>query len=212
MKKVFRKTCSLLAKALLVILIIFLLPHARTLWNRLFPDLTGEIRTQSVVLMQKLQSSSRLEVMTVEEEGETVFDTNVIVLGTVGRTAIRYRYTASVGIDFRKVKMQTTEDKIIFILPEPEILNDGIEAVSINKQNLFSYAIDKKTETMLQEIRLKCRKEYLTNPEHMDKAWTFAIEAFEKSVCEWLDEFGERHYQFIFIRESDQAAETGSLF
>ena len=131
----------------------------------------------------------------------------MIVLGTVGRTSIRYRYTASIGIDFSKVKLRTEEDRIIFVLPDPEVLNDGIEPLQINKQNFFSYAIDKKTEAMLQEIRLKCRNEYLNNPDHMAKAWDYAVKAFEKTVCEWLDDFGQRHYQFVFLKDSEQTAD-----
>lgn len=207
MKTAFRKTGSVLFKAFLVIVIIFVIPYAHNFWKRIFPDTTSEIRTQSIVLMQKLEASSRLEVLTVEEDGETLFNTNVILLGTVGRTSIRYRYTASIGIDLSRVKIQTAQDKIIFILPDPEILNDGVEAMKINKQNLLSYAIDKKTETMLQEIRMKCRNDYLTDPDHMSKAWDYTVQAFEKTVCEWLEDYGERHYQFVYTRESDQAAE-----
>ena len=55
----------------------------------LLPDVTGEIRTQSKIIEQKLESSQRLEVTTVDEEGLLKADTNVIILGTVGSTTIR---------------------------------------------------------------------------------------------------------------------------
>ena len=87
----------------------------------------------------------------------------MVLLGTVGSTTIRYRYTASVGIDLSKVVMSEENDSIVFMLPEPEILNDGIEALQINKNNLFSRAIDKSTETLLNEQKLKCREEYISN-------------------------------------------------
>ena len=211
MKRATKSFFSFSAKILAVLLIILVLPYARKAFRDLFPDLTGEIHTQSSVLEQKLLSSSRLEVMTVKEDGVMVAKTNVVVLGTVGQTTIRYCYTASIGIDLSKVRLVTEEDRIIFHLPEPEILNDGIEAVRVDKQNFLSYAIDKSTETLLLEQKLKCREEYLSNPEHLEKAWHNTTLAFEKTICEWLDGY-ERHYRFEFVRDTDPAALQSGLF
>ena len=133
MKKTGKWLLSLLSKALIIILVILLLPLARTLIRRIMPDAAGEIRVQSMILEQKLESSKRLEVTTIDEEGILEAKTNVVILGTVGSTTIRYRYTASVGIDLSKVVMTTDSDRIIFELPDPEILNDGIEALEILK-------------------------------------------------------------------------------
>ena len=55
--------------------------------------------------------------------------------------------------------MTTDSDRIIFALPDPEILNDGIEALEINKNNLFSKAIEKSVETLLNEQKMKCREQ-----------------------------------------------------
>ena len=77
-------------------------------------------------MKQKLESSSRLEVTTVEEEGVLEAKTRVVLLGTVGKTSIRYRYNASVGIDLRRVEVTEEEDAVVFLLPPWEILNDGI--------------------------------------------------------------------------------------
>ena len=148
MKKTGKWIASVIAKALVIILVIVLLPFARTLFRHLLPDATGEIRVQSVILEQKLESSKRLEVTTIDEEGVLEAKTNVIIFGTVGSTTIRYRYTASIGIDLSKVVMTTDSDRIIFALPDPEILNDGIEALEINKNNLFSKAIEKSVENL----------------------------------------------------------------
>ena len=137
MKKTGKWLLSLLTKALVIILVILLLPLARTLIRRIMPDAAGEIRVQSMVLEQKLESSKRLEVTTIDEEGILEAKTNVVILGTVGSTTIRYRYTASVGIDLSKVVMTTDSDRIIFELPDPEILNDGIEALESTKTTSF---------------------------------------------------------------------------
>ena len=127
MKKTGKWLLSLLSKALIIILVILLLPLARTLIRRIMPDAAGEIRVQSMILEQKLESSKRLEVTTIDEEGILEAKTNVVILGTVGSTTIRYRYTASIGIDLSKVIMTTDSDRIIFELPDPEILNDELK-------------------------------------------------------------------------------------
>ena len=205
MKKTGKWLLSLLTKALVIILVILLLPLARTLIRRIMPDAAGEIRIQSMVLEQKLESSKRLEVTTIDEEGILEAKTNVVILGTVGSTTIRYRYTASVGIDLSKVVMTTDSDRIIFELPDPEILNDGIEALEINKNNFFSKAIEKSAETLLNEQKLKCREQYITEKQHSERAWEDIRKSFEDTICQWLENFGERHYEFEFVRKNEPA-------
>ena len=205
MKKTGKWLLSLLSKALIIILVILLLPLARTLIRRIMPDAAGEIRVQSMILEQKLESSKRLEVTTIDEEGILEAKTNVVILGTVGSTTIRYRYTASIGIDLSKVVMTTDSDRIIFELPDPEILNDGIEALEINKNNFFSKAIEKSAETLLNEQKLKCREQYITEKQHSERAWEDIRKSFEDTICQWLENFGERHYKFEFVRQNEPA-------
>ena len=174
--------------------------------RQLLPDATGEIRVQSMILEQKLESSKRLEVTTIDEEGVLEAKTNVIILGTVGTTTIRYRYTASVGIDLSKVVMTTDSDRIIFELPDPEVLNDGIEALEINKNNFFSKAVEKSVETLLNEQKLKCREQYISEKQHSDRAWEDIRKSFETTICQWLEQYGERHYDFEFVKLNDSAA------
>ena len=206
MKKTGKWALSVISKALVIILVIALLPFARTWIRQLLPDATGEIRVQSMILEQKLESSKRLEVTTIDEEGVLEAKTNVIILGTVGTTTIRYRYTASVGIDLSKVVMTPDSDRIIFELPDPEILNDGIEALEINKNNLFSKAVEKSVETLLNEQKLKCREQYISEKEHSDRAWEDIRKSFETTICQWLEQYGERHYEFEFVKLNDPAA------
>ena len=113
-------------------------------------------------------------------------------------TAIRYRYTASVGIDLRKVILTPDGDRIVFQIPEPEILNDGIEALEVNKQDLFSRAVDKPTETLLEEQRKKCRDQYLTEAQHRDQIWESTKKAFDETLREWLAPYGEPQYEFEY--------------
>ena len=207
MKRATRWTLSLLTKVIVILLVIVLLPFARQLFTTLFPDLKGEIRTQSVILEQKLRSSQRLEVMTVEEEGVLNSETNVIILGTVGRTSIKYRYTASLGINLQNVVMKAETDRIVFLLPDTEILNDSIEALLVSRQNFFSHAIDPKTETLLSEQKEKCRQQYMSTESTSAKVWENTVQAFEKTICSWLEEYSDRHYTFAFERKSDTEKE-----
>lgn len=192
---------------LFVILLVLLFPFLRQGWMNLFPDLRGEITAQSTLLKQKLESSSRLEVTTVEEEGLLEAKTSVILLGTVGKTSIRYRYNASLGIDLKRVGVREEEDAVVFLLPPWEILNDGITALEVNKQDFFSHAIDKSTETLLAEQREKCREQFEPGGGHDAELWADTTRALEETVCEWLASYGQRHYRFEFRKnwqESDQ--------
>lgn len=207
MKHAGKWVLGVIAKAAVIALVIMFVLFAADPFREMLRNIQGEIRVQSTVLKQKMESSKRLEVTTVDEEGTLESKTSVVVLGTVGSTSIRYRYTASVGIDLSKVVMSTENDSIVFLMPDPEILNDGIEALEVNKNNLFSKAIDKSTETLLNEQKLKCREEYMNNSQYTDRNWEDAVKAFQDTICGWLDSYGERHYQFEFIRENRPAAE-----
>lgn len=207
MKKTGKWALSVVSKALVVILVILLLPYAKDLWRLIRPDVMGEIRTQSRIIEQKLESSQRLEVTSVDEEGVLQSETNVIIFGTVGTTTIRYRYTASIGIDLSKVVMIAESDRILFTLPDPEIINDGIEALEINRHNLFSKAIEKSVETLMSEQRQKCREQYLTDQAQSDRIRLDAEKAFNETVCQWLEGSGERHYEFVIRMQNEEAAE-----
>ena len=210
MKKTGKWFLSIASKTLIVILVILVLPFARQVFRLILPDTIGEINEQSRILEQKLLSSKRLEVSTVEEVGVLEARTNVIILGTVGKTTIRYRYTASLGIDLSEVILTPDSDRIIFCLPDPVVLNDGIEALEVEKKDFFSHAIDKSTETLLDGQKQKCREQYLTQPEHQEKIWEDTQKAFEETLCQWLDPYGERHYLFEFRKLDDSAADQFS--
>ena len=201
MKRAGKWALGVMTRAIVIALVIMIVLFATEPLRDMLRNVKGEIRIQSAILKQKMESSKRLEVTKVDEEGTMEAKTSVVLLGTVGTTTTRYRYTASVGIDLSKVVMSEENDSIVFMMPEPEILNDGIEALQINKNNLFSKAIDKSTETLLNEQKLKCREEYISNSKYTDRSWNDTVKAFEETICNWLDQYGERHYQFAFVRD-----------
>ena len=207
MKHVGKWLLKVISKALVIALVIMIILFASNPLRELLRNVQGEIRLQSTILKQKMESSKRLEVTTVDEEGTLEAKTSVVLLGTVGSTTIRYRYSASIGIDLGKVEMSAEGDSLVFLMPDPEILNDGIEPLEINRNDLFSKAIDKSTETLLNEQRLKCRDEYMSNSEYTERNWKDMVKAFRETICGWLENYGERHYRFEFIRADGQAAE-----
>ena len=206
MKRTGKWFFSKAVKLLAMIAIVLLIPFTFGIF-RLIPDVTGEIEKHSVVLKQKLESSKRLEVTKVEEEGVFVEKTKVVILGTVGSTTIRYRYTASIGIDLEKVQMIADQDRIIFLLPKYEILNDGIEALEINRNDFFSRAIDRNIEDLLHDQLLKCREQLLNNEKAADQYRTDTVKAFHDTICTWLEGFGERHYDLEFHQKGDYPAD-----
>lgn len=206
MKRAGKWLLSLIGKAIVITLVITLVLFSTGPLRDLLRNVKGEIEVQSSILKQKLESSKRLEVTTVDEEGTVEATTSVIIFGKVGSTVIRYRYTASMGIDLSKVIMDTESDRIVFLMPEPEIMNDGIEALEINQHNFFSKAIEKSVEEILNEQRIRCREQYLKETEYNDRNWEDTVKAFQDTICSWLEQYGERHYDFEFIRENAPAA------
>ena len=152
MRSAGRFVIGIIGNALALILAIVLLPYGFQAANKLFPSMSGEIQIQSTVLKQSLENSARLETATVDEEGVLIAETNVIILGTVGKSVITYRYQGSFGIDLRKVNIELSGNDMTFILPPVEVMMDKIEPIDINQNNFFSYRIDKSTSR-----RLDCR-------------------------------------------------------
>ena len=182
MKRAGKWILSLISKAIVIALVIMIVLFASDPLRDLIRNVKGEIDIQSSILKQKMESSKRLEVTTVDEEGTLEASTSVIIFGKVGSTVIRYRYTASLGIDLNKVIMDTDSDRIVFIMPDPEVLNDGIEALEINQHNFFSKAIEKSVEEILNEQRIKCREQYLKENEYTERNWEDTVKAFRETI------------------------------
>jgi hypothetical protein len=119
MKRAGKWFLSVVTKAAVIALVIMIVLFAADPLRDLIRNVRGEIEIQSSVLKQKMESSKRLEVTTIDEEGTLEATTSVIIFGTVGSTVIRYRYTASMGIDLSKVIIDTENDRIVFMMPEP---------------------------------------------------------------------------------------------
>lgn len=204
MKRTGQWLLSLLGKALILLLLIVLLPYAFRFSERIFPDITGDIQTESMVLMRELRASSRLETATVDEEGVIDSKTSVILLGTVGKTTIHYRYRASIGIDLSKVQLKIKGKRITFIIPPLEILQDSIEKTDVHQSNFLSHAIDKDIDTLLDEQLSESRKYYLSQNEHSASVWEDTKQAFENTIAKWISTAGNSSYEFEYLKADEK--------
>ena len=204
MRSAGRFVIGIIGNALALILAIVLLPYGFQAANKLFPSMSGEIQIQSTVLKQSLENSARLETATVDEEGVLIAETNVIILGTVGKSVITYRNQGSFGIDLRKVNIELSGNDMTFILPPVEVMMDKIEPIDINQNNFFSYRIDKSTEELLEEQRIKCRAQYLEAEENREMLNLKTRAAFEETILGWLNDYGKEHYTFHFRMDGNE--------
>ena len=49
-------------------------------------------------------------------------------------------------------------------------------------------------------------EQYLKENEYTERNWEDTVRAFRDTICSWLDQYGERHYQFEFVRGNTPAA------
>ena len=198
MKSFSKWLLSIVGKAAVILIVIAVFPYMQKVSARLFPSLSGDVQIQSTVLMNDLRSSARLETLIVDEEGVLVSETNVILLGTVGKTVISYRYEGSFGIDLKKVQIQLKGNDLTFLIPPLEVLNDRITPLEINKNDFLSHAIDKQPEELLNEQRLKCQKKYLDDSRTSEEIIQKTKNAFEETIGEWMNTYGKQHYVIHF--------------
>ena len=197
-------------KLLLFAVILLFLPNILHGLRQLLPDVTGRTEREAVVLKQYLKDSKRLETLTVDEEGRIETSTNVVLLGTIGSKKIQYRYTASVGIDLTAVDVTAEGDTIIFTLPDPVILNDSIEPIKIEKNDFWSHAVDKKTESILEEEKTACRERYLTEDKYRQRIREATHRAFEETIITWMDINRENTLEYIILDQTPPLSGTGA--
>ena len=205
----FRRLPFLIIRLFLLVVILLSLPQLLDAFRSLMPGATGHVERETIVLKQYLRASKRLETMTVDEEGTIETNTNVVLLGTIGKQKIHYRYKASIGIDLTAVQISTEGDTVVFILPDPEVLNDSIEPIRIEKHDFWSYAIEKKTEEILEEEKSVCRERYLNEEQYRLKIREATHKAFEETIIKWMEYNQEEALKYIILdQQSDLQEQT----
>lgn len=188
MKRFFRWLGKAIGSALTIILVIVLFPHVSKLAARLMPDESGASIKASAILAQRLESSARLETLKVQEEGVLNYDIQAALIGSVANINASYVYEASFGIDLSKVLLQPSGDQLVFILPEPELIQDSLTPKEVYRDDFwFPGFSDSDYEKLMENERVARRDVYL-NGEKLEQLKAAAIAAFESTIQVWLQE------------------------
>ena len=188
MKSFFRWLGKVIGSALTIILVIVLFPHISKLAARLMPDESGAAIKVSAILAQRLESSARLETLKVQEEGVLNYDIQAALIGSVANINASYVYEASFGIDLSKVLLQPSGDQLVFILPEPELIQDNLTPKEVYRDDFwFPGFSDSDYEKLMENERVSRRDIYL-NGEKLEQLKAATIAAFESTIQVWLQD------------------------
>lgn len=188
MKSFFRWLGKVIGSALTIILVIVLFPHISKLAARLMPDESGAAIKASAILAQRLESSARLETLKVQEEGVLNYDIQAALIGSVANINASYVYEASFGIDLSKVLLQPSGDQLVFILPEPELIQDNLTPKEVYRDDFwFPGFSDSDYEKLMENERVARRDSYL-NGEKLEQLKAATIAAFESTIQVWLQD------------------------
>ncbi len=188
MKRFLRWILKVFTSALTLVLVFVMLPYAVKLAGRLMPDESGAAIKTSAIIASKLENSSRLETLRVEEEGVLDYSVKPAFLPTVAEITAKYRYEASFGVDLSKVTIELAGDHLTFILPPLELIQDSITPTEIYRDDYwYPWIKDEKYEKLFEDER-KTRREVYLRGEQSTALWEATTAAFEKTIVAWMQE------------------------
>lgn len=188
MKAFFRWLGRVIGGALTIVLVLILFPYLSKLAAKVMPDESGAAIRTSAILASKLENSTRLETLKVEEDGVLSYDIQAAFIGSVATINVKYRYEGSFGIDLRKVEMRVNGDTITFVLPHPEVLQDNLTPKDVYRDDFWYPGFtDDDYENLMENERLKRREFYLSG-EQEAHLWESSVTAFEQTIAAWMKE------------------------
>lgn len=188
MKSVFRWLARTIGSAVTIVLVIVLFPHASRLAARLLPDESGAAIRVSAVLSSKLENSARLETLQVAETGVIAYEIKAALIGTVADVSIQYDYNASFGVDLQDVQLRIDGKELIFLLPEPELIQDALTPMDVVRNDFWYPGFsDADYQKLLEDERLARRAHYLTG-EGSAALWDATLKAFSDTIAAWMTE------------------------
>ncbi len=186
MKAFLRWLAKILGSVITMVLVVVLFPYASRWAAKLLPDESGAAIRASAVLATKLENSARLETVTVEEDGVLHYDIRAAFIGSVAEVNVSYKYEASFGIDLNEVTMQTTDNEIIFTLPQPVLIQDVLTPSEVYQDDFWYKGFTLEDyEKLLESERIARREAYLTGDVNT-QLWDATVAAFEKTIAAWL--------------------------
>ena len=198
MKAFLRWLIKIFSSVIIISLLIILFPYISRIAERLLPDESASAIKASVVLSSKLEESARLETLKVQDEGVLNYQIQAAFLGTVAQINLSYRYEASFGLDLRDVEMKVSGSTITFLLPAPELIQDVLTPLDIQKDAFWYPGFSEEDyEELLENERLTRRNAYL-HGEQYETLWDASQRAFETTIATWLTEMDSSittHYE-----------------
>ncbi len=186
MKAFLRWIARVVGGAVTVILVVVLFPYVSRLADRLLPDESGAAIRASAILASRMETSTQLVTLRVEEDGVLHYDIQAAFIGTVAEVNVSFTYEGSFGIDLSDVTMQVAGDEIIFILPQPGLIQDSLTPQEVYKNDFWYKGFTLEDyEKLLETERIARRDAYLTG-EAGEQLWDATLEAFGKTISAWL--------------------------
>ncbi len=190
MKAFFRWIARIIGTVIALVLTVVLLPYASDLINRIMPDVTSSAQRTAAVISTKLAEKARLESIHVTEEGTVDHDLTLAGV-SVGGVTFDYTYEASFGIDLSQVQMIVSGSKIVFLIPEPELILDSLTPRNVSRRDTLVIISDNDYESLKERELLICRDRFLSG-ERADEIWDSAVHAMQQTIEIWLTELDER--------------------
>lgn len=188
MKAFFRWLGRVIGGALTIVLVLILFPYLSKLAAKVMPDESGAAIRTSAILASKLENSTRLETLKVEEDGVLSYDIQAAFIGSVATINAKYRYEGSFGIDLRKVELRVNGDTITFVLPHPEVLQDSLTPEDVFRDDFWYPGFsDDDYEKLMENERLARREFYLSGDQEAH-LWDSSVTAFEQTIAAWMEE------------------------
>ncbi len=185
-KAILRWFAKILASIITIALLIILFPYISDFADKMMPDESGTAIQTSMILASKLEESARLETLKVEDEGVLNYEVKAAFLGTVATINMSYKYEGSFGIDLKKVQMHVAKNKITFVLPQPEVIQDTLTPMEIVTDDYWYPGFSESDyEKLLEQERLACRETYIRG-DRLEMLWEKSQIAFESTVATWM--------------------------
>ncbi|MBE5796376.1 MAG: hypothetical protein E7327_03250 [Clostridiales bacterium] len=201
MKAILRWIAGVIGTIIALAATIVLLPYAGDIVNKIMPDVTSAAERTAGVISSKLSESARLESITVTESGTVNHDLSLAGI-SVGGVTFDYDYTASFGIDLKRVQMVVSGSKIVFMLPQPELILDDLVPRNISRKDTLVIISDEDYEALLERERLACRARYLSG-DRQQELWDATVRVMQSTVEVWLTNVDDRlSFEYALLDES----------
>ena len=183
--RILRFPLRILSTALILALTVVMLPHLTRLAGRLWPD---PARTERVsqILRHELSQSTRLETLTVDDQGVLTASVKAALIGEVQRVTIDYNYHASIGVDLENAEVSTEDSVITLILPPFEILSDSLTPTRIDRQDFWYPLTEKRRSALLEEERVKRAQAALEEVRSSEKVLRETADRLQRMVQSWI--------------------------